>query len=65
MKNKVEKVGVFFDATKVDVNSPRFTSVPPQNHHPKTTFCTPRFRKTPRKNAPPPQIRKIAEVHFD
>jgi hypothetical protein len=48
-ENKVEKVGIFFRPEKLSVNSPRFTSNPPQFHHPKTTSKTHIFAKPPAK----------------
>jgi hypothetical protein len=42
---------MFSAPEKVTVNTPRFTSEPPQIHHRKTTFNTPFFAKPPSKEA--------------
>jgi hypothetical protein len=42
---------MFFGLEKVSVNSPRFTSNPPQLHHQKTTLKNAYFGETPCKNA--------------
>jgi hypothetical protein len=49
LKNKVEKVGVFFRPEKVLVSSPISTSNPPQLHHKNTTLKTHLFAKPPVK----------------
>jgi hypothetical protein len=58
-ENKVEKVGVFFRPEKVSVNSPRFTSNPPQLHHKITTLKT-AFSQKPLQKRPPHHAAKKA-----
>jgi hypothetical protein len=42
---------MFFEPQKLTVNSPAFTSNPPQLHHKKTTFYNPFLPKPPAKTA--------------
>jgi hypothetical protein len=57
-ENKVEKVGVFFDAQKMPVNSPQLPRNSPQTDHQKTTFCSCFLRKPPAKTPLSPQKKK-------
>jgi hypothetical protein len=64
-KNKVQIRGVFFITTKRAINSPRFTTQPPQIHHKNTTPKTHVFSEPPSKtpakqrNSPPPPPRIV------
>ena len=46
-KNKLQKLGVFFDARKLAVKTPRLPRIPPRSHHVFTTTKTPKIPKTP------------------
>jgi hypothetical protein len=59
VENKVGKSGIFFGPKKVSVNSPRFTSNPPQLHHKITTINTHSFAKPPYKRPLSPQQKKL------
>jgi hypothetical protein len=48
-KNKSQKSGIFFRSPKAVINSPAFTTHPPQSHHQKTISIHPISPKPPAK----------------
>jgi hypothetical protein len=49
LKNKSQKVGVFFSAEKASAETPQSPHIPPQINHQNTTFAHPFLPKPPAK----------------
>jgi hypothetical protein len=56
--------GENFRTRKVTINQPQITTIPPQIHRQKTTFCTPVSPKTPAKTMFSPH-KKISITHIE